>query len=69
MLVIASVFVLVLKVYGLAGLVYGLYFITFGLRGAPVESPAVLLRLMLLPAALLLWPLLLWRKSPYETRT
>ena len=41
------------------GLLFGLYFITRGLRGQPIAGKGIILRLMLLPAAILLWPLLL----------
>lgn len=45
------------------GLLFGLYFITIGLRNAPIEGKAPILRLMLLPAAILIWPLLIGKRS------
>lgn len=52
-----------LGIYLLIGLIFGLYFITFGLRDAPIEGKAPVLRLMLLPAAVLIWPLLIGKRS------
>lgn len=52
-----------LGVYLLIGLLFGLYFITRGVRDEPIEGKAPVLRLMLLPAALLIWPLLIGKRS------
>lgn len=52
-----------LGIYGLIGFVFGLYFITLGLRDEPIEGKAPVLRLMLLPAAILIWPLLIGKRS------
>ena len=51
-----------LGIYALIGLLFGLYFITRGLRNEPIAGKGLVLRLMLLPAALLLWPFLLRAK-------
>lgn len=55
-----------LGVYVLIGLVFGLYFIIWGIRREPIAGKGVLLRFMLLPGAILVWPLLLRKKD--ETR-
>ena len=52
-----------LGIYILIGLVFGLYFITLGLRNEAIAGKGFILRLMLLPGAILVWPLLL-RKKP-----
>ena len=48
-----------LGAYLVIGLVFGLYFITRGIRNEPISGKAPILRAMLLPAAILIWPLLL----------
>jgi hypothetical protein len=58
---------IVLISYGLGfylviGFVFGLYFVTCGIRDEPIEGKALILRLMLLPAAILIWPILAWRR-------
>ena len=52
-----------LGIYLLIGLLFGLYFITRGIRDDPIEGKAPVLRLMLLPAAVLIWPLLIGKRS------
>ena len=52
-----------LGVYALIGLLFGLYFVTWGLRKDPIAGKGIILRLMLLPAAILIWPLLLRKKT------
>lgn len=52
-----------LGIYLLLGLMFGLYFITWGVRDEPIEGKAPILRLMLLPAAILIWPLLIGKRS------
>ena len=52
-----------LGIYVLLGLLFGLYFITRGLRNEAITGKGIILRLMLLPGAILIWPLLL-RKKP-----
>jgi len=52
-----------LGIYLLFGFFFGLYFITRGIRNEPIEGKAPTLRLMLLPAAVLIWPLLIGRRS------
>ena len=47
-----------LGIYILIGLLFGLYFITLGLRNESLAGKGVILRLMLLPGAILVWPLL-----------
>ncbi|GEM_PF-2799638 len=49
--------------YLLIGIIFGLYFITLGIRDEPIEGHASVLRLMLLPGAVLIWPLLIGRRS------
>ncbi len=51
-----------LGLYALIGLLFGLYFITRGLRGEAIAGKGIRLRLMILPGALLLWPFLLKAK-------
>lgn len=48
-----------MAIYVLIGLVFGLYFVTRGVRNEPIDGAAPVLRLMLLPGAALIWPLLL----------
>ena len=50
-------------VYALIGLLFGLYFITRGLRNEAIGGRGVILRIMLFPGALLLWPFLLKARS------
>ena len=45
-----------LGLYALIGLLFGLYFITRGLRNESIAGRGIRLRLMILPGALLLWP-------------
>lgn len=52
-----------LGVYALIGLLFGLYFVTRGIRNESIAGKGIILRLMLLPGALLLWPFLLKAKS------
>ena len=49
--------------YALVGLIFGLYFVTRGIRNEPIAGKGIRLRLMLLPGALLLWPFLLKAKG------
>jgi len=51
-----------LGVYLFFGVLFGLYFITRGIRHEPIEGKAPILRLMLLPAAVLIWPLLIGKR-------
>lgn len=51
-----------LGIYVLIGLLFGLYFITLGLRNEPIAGKGIILRLMLLPAAVLIWPFLMKAK-------
>lgn len=51
-----------LGLYALIGLLFGLYFITRGLRNEAIAGRGIRLRLMILPGALLLWPFLLKAK-------
>jgi len=53
-----------LGVYGLIGLIFALWFVILGVREAPIEGKAVILRLMLMPGGLLLWPLLILGRKP-----
>jgi len=52
-----------LGIYLLVGLVFSLYFITRGIRHEPIEGKALVLRFMLFPAAVLIWPLLIGKRS------
>ena len=52
-----------LGAYVLFGVLFGLYFITRGLRNEAIAGKGIILRLMLLPGAILIWPLLLRQKS------
>lgn len=45
--------------YALIGLLFGLYFITRSVRNEALAGKGIILRLMLLPGAVLLWPVLL----------
>ena len=63
MLKIAEYMSFGLGLYLLIGVLFGLYFITRGIRHEPIEGKAPVLRLMLLPGAILIWPLLIGRKS------
>lgn len=59
MLTIANAIASGLMIYVGIGLLYALYFVTAGIRKEPIEGLGIILRLMLIPAALLLWPYLL----------
>ena len=50
-------------VYAFIGLLFGLYFITRGLRNEAIAGKGIILRIMLLPGAVLLWPFLLKARS------
>ena len=50
-------------IYALIGLLFGLYFITRGLRNEAIAGKGIILRIMLLPGAVLLWPFLLKARS------
>jgi hypothetical protein len=63
MLNIALIISYGLGVYVLIGLLFGLYFITRGIRHEAIAGKGIILRLLLLPGALLLWPLLLKARS------
>lgn len=52
-----------LGIYLLVGFLFGLYFITRGLRNESLAGRGIILRLMFLPGAILIWPLLLKAKS------
>jgi len=52
-----------LGIYVLIGLLFGLYFITRGLRNEALAGKGIILRLMFLPGAILIWPFLLRKKS------
>lgn len=58
MLQIAEFISYAFGVYLLIGFLFGLYFITRGVRNEPIDGKAPILRLMLLPGAMLIWPLL-----------
>ena len=51
-----------LGLYVLIGLFFGLYFITRGIREEAIAGKGIILRIMLLPAAVLIWPFLLKAK-------
>jgi hypothetical protein len=53
-----------LGLYLLVGLIFALYFVTIGIRGPGIEGRSLILRLFLLPGAMLLWPLLILKKKP-----
>lgn len=59
MLMIANMISWGLAIYLALGLLFALYFVTVGVRKEPIEGLSLLLRLMFLPAAMLLWPYLL----------
>lgn len=63
MLQIAEFISYAIGAYLLIGFLFGLYFITRGVRNEPIEGKAPILRLMLLPGAMLIWPLLVQGKS------
>ena len=48
--------------YALIGIFYGLFFITRGLRGESIAGKGFVLRVMLFPGAVLLWPFLIGTK-------
>ena len=50
-------------IYALIGLLFGLYFITRGLRNEAIAGKGIILRIMLLPGAVLLWPFFLKARS------
>jgi len=52
-----------LGIYLAFGALYGLFFVTKGVQDEPIAGAAIKLRLMLFSAVLLIWPLLIWRKS------
>lgn len=52
-----------LGLYALIGMVFGLYFIFWGIRREPLAGKGIILRLLLLPGAILVWPLLLKEKT------
>ena len=52
-----------LGAYALIGIVFGLYFIFWGIRREPIAGRGIILRFLLLPGAILIWPLLLKRKK------
>ena len=52
-----------LGIYVLIGLVFGLYFITRGLRNESLAGKGIIMRFMFLPGAILVWPFLLKKKS------
>ena len=52
-----------LGVYVLIGLLFAIYFVTRGVRNEPIAGKSLILRMMLVPGALLLWPFLLKAKS------
>jgi len=49
--------------YILIGIIFSLYFITRGIRNESLGGRGILLRLLLIPGAALLWPILLGSKS------
>ncbi len=62
MLQLAQYISYILGLYALIGLLFGLFFITRGLRNESIAGRGIRLRLMILPGALLLWPFLLKAK-------
>ena len=52
-----------LGVYILIGILFSLYFITRGIRNESIGGKGIILRLLLIPGAALLWPILLRSKS------
>ena len=49
--------------YILIGIIFSLYFITRGIRNESIGGKGIILRLLLIPGAALLWPILLGSKS------
>ena len=49
--------------YVLIGLLFSLYFVTRGVRNEAIAGKSLILRMMLIPGAMLLWPFLLKAKS------
>lgn len=49
--------------YVLIGLLFAIYFVTRGVRNEAIAGKSLILRMMLIPGALLLWPFLLKAKS------
>ncbi|MEP3890350.1 MAG: hypothetical protein ABJN69_07765 [Hellea sp.] len=49
--------------YVLIGLVFALYFVTRGVRNEAIAGKSLILRILLLPGAVLLWPVLLKARS------
>jgi len=49
--------------YILIGIIFSLYFITRGIRNESLGGRGIILRLLLIPGAALLWPILLRSKS------
>jgi len=49
--------------YILIGIIFSLYFITRGIRNESLGNRGIILRLLLIPGAALLWPILLGSKS------
>ena len=49
--------------YILIGIIFSLYFITRGIRNESLGGKGIILRLLLIPGAALLWPILLGSKS------
>ena len=49
--------------YVLIGLLFAIYFVTRGVRNEAIAGKSLILRTMLIPGALLLWPFLLKAKS------
>jgi len=49
--------------YILIGIIFSLYFITRGIRNESLGGRGIILRLLLIPGAALLWPILLGSKS------
>ena len=52
-----------LGIYLAFGALYGIFFVTRGVRDEPIAGLAIKLRLMLFSAVLFIWPLLIWQKS------
>lgn len=49
--------------YVLIGLLFAVYFVTRGVKNEPIAGKSLILRMMLIPGAMLLWPFLLKAKS------
>lgn len=62
MLPIANMITSGLGIYLAIGCLYALYFITIGIRGPGIEGKSILLRAMLFPGAVLIWPFLVFGK-------